>query len=280
MRLAVVSIDGGPATTASAGDPVPPGVRWASGNDATGYVVTVGDRGRLYTSMPASAGSGPIWREIVPRGADGGRIAAIPSFAVLSPDHRQVAALTGQPATGVADARLLVIDRSTGLTRVVALGGIVDGRPPVWIGDTRVAVLLRDDSDAPVLALVDTTTGSLARSAGTRGCLAASGDGATVVITDPTQTGTVATGAAAVFLSGGSLVGIPLDARPQTAGPSLAAQILLDRDGTTMAVVWLDDAGDAASVDIYRRAGDHWAQTRRLPLASDDTRAVLVGFDP
>ncbi|HTC86319.1 MAG TPA: hypothetical protein VK656_06420, partial [Candidatus Acidoferrum sp.] len=157
------------------GPAAPADTRWASGDRKRGYVLTIGATGRVVSSAAGPTDAGMSWHDVAVHVPAGTAIPGPISVATLSPDGTMIAALSGEADSGAADARLLVIDRGSGATRVVALRAIVDGRPPVWIGDRRVIVPLRDTEDRTALAVVEVATGSIASVLGTSGAIAASG---------------------------------------------------------------------------------------------------------
>ena len=274
---AVAGPVGVPAVVEEPGPDVSPGdIRWASGDRSRGLVVSVGSKGRLFTRGSAPGGSSQPWREVVVDAASGAARIGPPSFGILSPDGTRIACVAGDPASGAADARLIVVERTTGSARAIELGGIVDGRPPAWIGDGRVAISLRDRLDARMTAVVDLATGSVTHLRAAGGEVTVSGDGELVVTTGPGPIGGVATGPTTAFLAGRAFDVLPLD----TGAPRVPGQVLLDRTGSTLAVAWLAETGDTASVSVYRRAVSAWTLLADVPWPDDASRAVLVGFDP
>ena len=290
MRLATVRADAAgseghiaPASLAI-GEPAGSGAdrgvtgdaRWMSGDSAVGYVATSGDTGRIYASGPAALGSPTAWREVVLHGPAAAVLAVPRSFAVLSPDGGSIAALAGTPGSGLSDARLLLIERATGRTRAIALGGSLDGRPPVWMGTGRVVVALRDRDDRRLIAVVDGASSTIRVRPGNGGCLAVSGDGSTVVSTDPEAVDSVATGSTDDFVAGARLPDVPIG----NTARETPAQLLLDGSGMTLAVAWLDDAGDTTAIGVYGRGALGWTLVFEAPLPADATRAVLIDFEP
>ena len=255
-------------------DGVPDDARWMSGSPTVGYVATSRDTGRIYASGPVAPGSPAAWREVVLHGPAPAALAAPRSFAVLSPDGASIAALAGTPGSGRTDARLLLIEHATGTTRAIALGESLDGRPPVWMGTDRVAVALRDRDDRRLLAMVDGASGTIRARAGNGGCLGVSGDGSTVVSTDPDTVDSVATGPTDDFAAGSHLTDAPIG----NTAHETPAQLLLDGSGSTLAVAWLDDAGDTTAIGVYSKGTLGWTLLFEAPLPADATRAVLVDF--
>jgi len=255
---------------------LPADTRWASGDLAVGFVASSGSTGRLSTLEVRSGRPAGAWRRLSIAGA--AMQPAGPSFPTLSPDGRRVAATLGDPASGAADVALLLIDRTSGRTVRIALYGRADGRPPAWLRTGTVVVPILERTDAPTLAIVDTTTGAVSRRPSAGGAFAASGDGRVVAVADR-GSARVRAGPTTAFrdpnawASAARAIGPPDDA-------AQAAQLLLDRTGSRLAVAWLDAAGDPADVTVYERADDGWETRANVPLPGGTEVVVLVGFDP
>ncbi|HTC86529.1 MAG TPA: hypothetical protein VK656_07480, partial [Candidatus Acidoferrum sp.] len=108
------------------------------------------------------------------------------------------------------------------------------------------------------------------------GAIAASGDGSTIVMVRPDEPDVVRTGRAEAYLAGQDLTAVPIG----NTAHQTAAQLLLDRAGTALAVAWLDETGDTIAVGVYRRGPFGWTLIGEAPLPGGATRAELVGYDP
>ncbi|MHB8672433.1 MAG: TolB-like translocation protein [Candidatus Limnocylindrales bacterium] len=248
---------------------------WASGDAAEGFVLTFGPAAGFVDGGPIAGIAPPRWRALGLAGLTATDAARAWTFGTVSPDGRQVAAIFGRPGTGARDARLLVADRTSGRARAVELGLEEDGRAALWLDRRTVAVPVRDPEDRPALAIVDLSTDRITTLATGAGAISAAGD-VDVVAYQSRDDGRIRIGPLTAFRAGEPLAELP------ASGPSgrTAGQVLLDRTGVRLAVTWLDDAGDPASIAVYRLSADGWFGSGEVPLPAGTTRAVLAGFDP
>jgi hypothetical protein len=260
---------------------LPLDARWVSGDTTHGFVATVGATGRILTLHPTGAGStGPpgTWKRVDIRPAAGSTDRGGPSFAALSLDGRSIAATVGDPTSGAVDAGLIVVDRTGARATVTPLDGRLDGHPPVWLGDTTVAVPILDRSDAATIAFVDRAGGRVTHRPGLGGSLAASTDGGFVAMSSRGGDRVVAGRSTDLGGSDGWVDVVGASGFPDPT--DRAAQVLLDATGARLAVAWLDAAGEASTVTTYRIVGAGWVPAGVVALPGGATRVALVGFDP
>jgi len=254
----------------------PTDTRWASGDLARGFVAGTDPAGWFWALTVRGGRPANAWRRMVI--AARGVAPAPPSFPTLSPDGGRVAAALGDPASGAADAALLIVDPTSGRTVRIALDGRSDGRPPAWLGSGTVVVPILDRNDAPTLAVVETGTGAVSHRPSPGGAFAASGDGRMVAAADRGST-RVRTGPANAAGDPDAWAAVA-DVIEPPDGAIQAGQLLLDMTGSRLAVAWLDAAGDPSGVTVYGRAGDRWERRANVPLPGGMDVVVLVGFDP
>ncbi len=249
-------------------------VQWVSGSSDRGIVLTAGPTGLVFNTAPFAPGERPAWHEI-PVDAAGRRWLGQPLVdAVASPLGDAIAVVSADPASGLTDGHLVILDPAGGPSHALVLRGRWDGRAPAWISSGRIAVSTRDGSDATGLTIVDPATGSEERWGTGVAAFAVSGDG-TVLAWQDRDDRRIFVGEVDRALADAPLQTVPL-------GPTarVAAQVLLDGSGQRLGVAWLDDAGDTTSYAIYERSAGHWALERDGALPSGTSRAVLVSLGP
>ncbi|MFI5225262.1 MAG: hypothetical protein ACHQ3P_01155 [Candidatus Limnocylindrales bacterium] len=260
---------------------LPTDVRWASGDADRGFVATIGASGRILTLGPTRAGSGSHpsgWQRLSVRPSAGSSLGSSPSFAALSPDGRSIAATVGDPTSGATDAGLLLVGRASGQATSATLDGRLDGHPPAWLGNATVAVPILDRADAATMAVLDRATGRTAHRQGLGGSLAASADGRLISMSSRAGDRVVVGPSTGL---GGSEGWIEVVGPGGSPDPNdRVAQVLLDAPGTRLAVAWLDAAGEASTVTVYRTVDSGWRPAGTIAPTSGATRVVLVGFDP
>ena len=192
------------------------------------------------------------------------------SFATLSPDGSRVAALASEFSAGSASA-LLVIDVRTGRAVEHSLPGEPDGPPLVWVGSSRIAVLVRDALDRVGVDLIDPGSGVVERITTAVQALALSADGSVAVL-QTREDAVLRIGAAASWLAGGSAP----DATSLESGGRLAGQVMLDAAGRRLAVVWLAASGADAEIAVYCRSDGGWSLVRSDPLREGVSAALVV----
>ena len=252
-----------------------PDTRWVSGDRSRGLVLTVGLAGRLLSTGPFAAEAPTEWRRTEIRTMGGALPRHPPAFATLSPDGRRIAAVAADMDGGGSDTQLVVIDRDTGEAVIYDLHASIDGRPPAWLAEDIVAIVVRDATDRTAITRLRLPGGEASTLAVQSGPFTASGDGSIVALQTRGDQQIVV--GSRVDLEAGR----PLEVvRTDLDGNPLAAQLLLDARGDRLAVAWLDDAGDTRSIAVYVRGPDGWTPLRRWDLPPGANRAVLGGFDP
>jgi hypothetical protein len=248
--------------------------RWVSGKPSRGLVMTVGPAGRIFVCAPFAAGHDPTWREI-PVGRDDHQWHGQPlADAVVDPSGSEIAMVAADAASGFSDGYLVVVDPSGGPSHALVLPDRWDGRAPAWLESGRVAISTRDRSDATALTIVEPRTGLTRRWGTAVAAFAVSGDGRTIAWQDGNDRRVL------VGPFEPTLAGAPPDVIPPDPAARLAAQLLLDATGRSLAVAWLDDAGDTRAYAIYERGATGWALLRGGPLPGGVSRAVLVSLGP
>lgn len=249
-------------------------VQWVSGSPARGLVATAGPIGRIFVAEPFDPGARPAWREI-PVDAAGRQWLGQPlADAVASPGGDAIAVVAADPASGLADGHLVILDPADPPSHARVLPGRWDGRAPAWLTSGRVAVSMRDANDATGLTMVDMATGDVERWGTKVAAFAISRDGLTIAWQDRDDRRIVA-GPLEQALAGAQVEAIPLGPSPR-----LAAQVLLDATGRRLGITWLDDAGDTTSYAVYRQDAGGWALERDGALPRRTSRAVLVSLGP
>jgi hypothetical protein len=250
------------------------GVQWVSGNPGRGLVATAGPDGRIFLSGPVGRGERPAWRE-VPVDAGGREWLGQPlADAVIAPTGDAIAVVAADPASGLADGHLVVLDPVGRPSHARVLTGRWDGRAPAWLSSDRVAVSTRDPNDATDLTIVDLGTGALDRWGTSVAAFAVSGDGRTIAWQDRDDR-QIRVGPLERALAGGAIDRLPADPAAR-----LAAQIVLDSGGQRIGVAWLDDAGDTTAWTVYEMNAGGWAVERGGALPRGVSRAVLVSLGP
>jgi len=246
---------------------------WASGDTATGFVVTTGRGGGIYDSGP-HPGTVPRWTRLALSGVAAEDLGRDWAFGAVSPDGTRVAAIAGRPGSGVRDTRLIVASRGDGQATVVAIAAEEDGRPAVWLDDRTIAVPIRDTLDRPALEIVDLAS-YRRRTVTTDSGALASAAAAGLVAFAARSDGPILVGPSSGLGTGVAFAALPTGTTARTAG-----QLLLDDGGRRLAAMWIDDAGDPASIGVYERTAVSWTFVAEFILTPGTTRAVLAGFDP
>ncbi|MHB8399214.1 MAG: hypothetical protein ACYDCI_09825 [Candidatus Limnocylindrales bacterium] len=246
---------------------------WASGDAATGFVVTAGRGGGIYDSGP-HPGTVPRWTRLALSGVTAEDPDRDWSFGAVSPDGSRVAAIAGRPGSGVRDTRLIVVSRSDGHATVTAIAAEEDGRPAVWLDDRTIAVPIRDDLDRPALEIVDLATGRQRTVTTDSGAIASAAAAGSIAF-QARSDGTILVGPSSSLGTRAAFAALPTGTTARTAG-----QLLLDDGGRRLAAMWIDDTGDPASIGVYERTVTSWTFVAEFILAPGTTRAVLAGFDP
>lgn len=268
--LELRTVDGSSTVT------LPPSIAdpsWASGDAATGFVVTAGRRGGIYDSGP-HPGTVPRWTRLVPGGVTAEDLGRVWSFGTVSPDRMRVAAIAGRPGSGVRETRLIVVSRGDGQATVTAIAAEEDGRPAVWFDDRTIGILIRDALDRPAIEIVDIAT-DRRRTVTTDSGAIASAAAAGLVAFQSRSDGRVLVGPSSGLGTAAAFAALPTGTTVRTAG-----QLLLDDGGRRLAAMWIDDAGDPASIGVYERTAISWTFVAEFILAPGTTRAILAGFDP
>ena len=226
------------------------------------------------SQYPFGPGERPAWREVPVD--DGGRqwLGQPLADAVIAPRGDQIAVVAADPASGLADGHLVIVDPAGRPSHARVLPGRWDGRAPAWLTSSRVAVSTRDTSDTTGLTIVDLGTGALDRWGRSIAAFAVSNDGRTIAWQDGDDR-RVRAGPLDRTLAGGAVLSLPADPAAR-----LAAQVLLDATGQRLGVAWLDEAGDTTAYTVYRKDADGWAVERDGALPRGVSRAVLVSLGP
>ena len=251
-------------------------VQWVSGDPGRGLVATAGPAGRIFVAGPFGPSDRPAWRE-VPVDAGGREWLGQPlADAVADPRGDAIAVVAADPASGLADGHLVIVDPT--VARAVPgscrAGGTAARRPGsrrrAW-RSRRATRATRRDSRSSISATGDT------RIDGARG--SPRSPPRSTVAPSPGRTATT-----------GRIRAGPLDRALGRRVRStdclriprarLAAQILLDATGQRLGVAWLDDAGDTTAWTVYRRDAGGWAVERDGALPRGVSRAVLVSLGP
>jgi hypothetical protein len=249
-------------------------VQWVSGSPDRGLVATAEPAGRIFVADPFDPGARPAWREI-PVDATGRQWLGQPlADAVASPRGDAIAVVAADPASGLADGHIVILDPVGRPSHARVLPGRWDGRAPAWLTSGRVAVSTRDANDATGLTFVDVATGAVESWGTTVGAFAVSTDGITIAWQDRDDRRIV------VGALQQARAGRPVQAVRLGPSPGLASQVLLDATGRRLGIAWLDDAGDTTSYAVYRRDAGGWALERDGALPRGTSRAVLVSLGP
>jgi hypothetical protein len=269
--LVVLSGDvGSTRLTIMGGDPareiaVPdPATAWASGAARGGLVATLAD-GRLAVLEDATAPDGE-WRVVDP--SNDGEPVGSQLFAVASPDGSRVASL----ALGAAGQfGVALTDHATGQSVTFPIDAEPVLTSPAWLDGERVAVVVVDADTGGALSIVDAASGEQTGGPGNVRALAVSADGAVVAWTS-TVDGRLYGSNARSWLAGEEVAALPIEA-PDGARPGSFA---LDRNGSRIAIVWEDDAGEVVEIGIRARTADGWSGAERISAPGDDPRAVVT----
>lgn len=249
-------------------------IQWVSGDPGRGLVATAGPGGWIFLTAPFGLGDRPGWREI-PVDAGGREWLGQPlADAVADPRGEAIAVVAADPASGLADGHLVIVDPTGRPSRARVLPGRWDGRAPAWLTSTRVTVSTRDATDTTGLTIVDLGTGALERWGARIAAFAVSMDGRTIAWQDHDD-GRIRAGPLARALADRAV-----DRLPPDPGARQAAQMLLDATGQRLGIAWLDDAGDTTAWTVYRKDAGGWAVERDGALPRGVSRAVLVSLGP
>ena len=254
--------------------PVPIDTRWVAGRPSRGLLATVGAAGRIFVADPIPAVGRTEWHEVVIVPTARRWLGWPPAVAIADPTGSTIAAVATDPGSGALESHLVIVGRTGGRAKVVAVPGTWDGRAPAWLGSDRLVVSTRDGTDRAGLVVIDPATGGTERGASGVAAFAVSGDGSTMAF-QRRDDGRILVGPIGRALAGQALDQIHIDGRPR-----VAAQLLLDATGRQLAVAWLDDAGDTTDVTTYERSVGGWALARTWSVPGDVTRLVLVSLDP
>jgi hypothetical protein len=253
---------------------VPVDTRWVAGRPSHGLLATVGADGRIFATKPVPAGGRPEWQEVAVDPTARRWLGWPPAVAVADPTGAAIAAVATDPGSGALESHLVIVGRTGGRAKVVAVPGTWDGRAPAWLGPDRLVVSTRDRTDRAGLVTIDLAAGGTERWGAGIAAFAVSSDGSTIAWQGRDD--------GRIFIGpiGGAMAGQALDALAIGGRPRVAAQLLLDATGRRLAVAWLDDAGDTTDVATYERGVGGWALARTWPVPGDLTRLVLVSLDP
>ena len=283
--MTLETVDG---TGASAAVPLPdPDVAWIS-TDLTGRALATTRDGRAYTSTKIAAGRDPSWRRLEPSGIDPATTDAALAFGTLAPDGTRAAFVAADFGSN-GPFRIVVAAIPAGTTRAIPVDRPAEGAPPAWAAD-RLAVLTRERGDAPGVTLIDPATGATADGPGPAGGswppaspggwtgriagLSVSADGATVAVASSAD-GPIEIRPAAAWLAGRPTIAEPVELDPAADGSTSFGWLAASPDGTELAVVRTDAAGDAAAVEVYA-AETGWSRPGRVALPSRADRAVVA----
>ena len=177
-----------------------------------------------------------------------------------------------------------------GAARAISVARPAEGAPPNWAGDDRLVVLTRERGDAPGVTLLDPAAGSTADGPGPAGGswppvapggwtgriagLSLSADGATVAVASSAD-GPIEIRPAEDWLAGRPTDASRVELDPAADGSTSFAWLAASPDGTRLAVVRADAAGDAAAVEVYA-ADVGWTRTARIALPPGADRAVVA----
>jgi hypothetical protein len=253
---------------------VPVDTRWVTGRPSHGLLATVGAEGRILATDPIPADGRTEWHEVVVDPTARRWLGWPPAVAIADPIGTTIAAVAADPGSGALESHLVIVGRTGGRAKVVAVPGTWDGRTPAWLGSDRLVVSTRDGTDRTGLVVVDLATGGTQRGVSGVAAFAVSGDGTTLAF-QRRDDGRILVGPIGRAMAGQALDQLPIDGRPR-----VAAQLLLDATGRRLAVAWLDDAGDTTDVTTYERGVGGWALARTWAVPGDVTRLVLVSLDP
>ena len=283
MTLETVDVTG-----ARAAIPLPdPDVAWIS-TDAVGRALVTTRIGRAYISASIAGGRDPSWRRLEPSGIDPATTDAALAFGTLAPDGTRAAFVAADFGSS-GPFRIVIAAIPAGTARAIPVDRPAEGAPPAWAGD-RLVVLTRECGDAPGVTLIDPATGATADGPGPAGGswppaapggwtsriagLSLSGDGATVAVAS-TADGPIEIRRADDWLAGRPTDADRVELDPAADGSTSFSWLVASPDGTKLAVVRTDAAGDAAAVEVYA-ADAGWRRTARVELPPGTDRAVVA----
>ena len=233
-----------------------------------GRLAAVTADGRTWVAGPSAAdgGSDPAWRR---RGTAlaAGALPVPVLDATWSRDGRTLLLLAGDAGSGIRRTAVLSVP-AAGAAAIAEVPFEVNGPGFAALPDGRVALVGRDRLDRETLVRMSAAGDFTATPAPIRG-VAAGGDLVVLVGDGALLAGTLAD------LDHGALPADPLPL-PDAAG---IGRIAVAPDGTAVAVVRLDEAGDPVRVEVLRRTGHGWEAAGMLPLAPG-TPSALVAWIP
>jgi len=227
-----------------------------------GSLVALLADGRAFTAPRGAAGlaADDDWRPLPLAGSGPLPPGAIVAFgAALAPDGTTLAAIARPPDTGMP-AALVLLDPVRGRREVLPLPGQLDGTPPAWIDESRVAIVGRDRRDRTELLVVETARGTVLDRISMRALdVRTSGDTRTAVVLGD---------------GGRLLIGSTADLLERRAPPARGPEtppddavrggLALDAAGRRLALV-VDEGDDGpARIAVYERGGETWRAAARL----------------
>jgi len=227
---------------------------------AGGQLVAVLRDGRAFVAPRGPAGlvAGAGWRAVALVGSGELPPGLTIWSATSSPDGTQLAAIA-RPRDAGSPSALVVIELSRGRRDIRPLPDESEGVAPAWVDDARVAVVQRDRSDHPFLALVAVATGQVIDRLPIRALdFGTSRDARIAVVLADDH---VVIGQTASVLALG---------RAPDSGPAMPPNdfvrggIALSSDGRYLAVAIEEGHPGPSRIAIYERANGTWAATTRI----------------
>jgi hypothetical protein len=236
------------------------GASWISAGRG-GILVATTSEGHLVTSDPVDPRGSAVdvasleWRRVAAKDESGGSLSPRIWSATWDPSGRRFAAFRGDRG----DYSLLLVDPTEGKLTTIPLDLPLLADAPVWLDDSRLA-LLRGRAQNPESSVLDTTDGKITKGPTGELHLASSGDGSVVATSAGPGMPVVLRSSKGWLADDGTSIGsveVP-------EGFSEATELALDATGRRLAIVWARDDGTTEchvhdGADGWRRVLSHRA---------------------